>query len=203
MPPSPRPFFWNERALRYVGPNGRFVSRVQVRNAIDSALDNAARRMRQQTQLMRERKISVRRWELDMKREIKNIHLYSAASARGGWAELTQSELGRVGYIVGEQYGYLERFARDLRTGKIPRDGRVLGRADMYAQAGRRTYHVTDERLHLARGYKQERSFTTADESCSSCIAEQGRGFVPIGSLVPIGQRTCLARCKCYIEYKE
>lgn len=198
----PRPFRWNAAALRYIAPNGRFVSRTAVRNAIDDALDNAGREMRQATVALREGIIGVDQWRNTMRREIKNVHLYSAASARGGWAQLSQAELGRVGGIVGRQYQYLDEFADGLKNGTIAKDGRILSRADMYAQAGRRTYHVTDERVHLERGYTEERNRLRPGENCSECISQTARGWVAIGELVAIGLRICLSRCKCYIEYR-
>lgn len=200
---SLRPFRWNANALRYYGPDGRFVARRQVRSAIDRALENAGREMRAVTQALRAKELTITQWKLVMRREIKNVHLYSAASARGGWAELTQSQLGQVGKIVGEQYRYLDNFARQLSSGKVRRDGKILGRAEMYAQAGRRTYHAIDERLHEARGYEEERNMLGAGDNCAECIAEEAQGWVPIGSLVPVGMRTCLSRCNCSVEYRK
>jgi hypothetical protein len=197
------PFLWNAQALRYVdAATGRFVSRLQVRAAIDAALDSAGRRMQAATIALQRKAVSVERWRLEMRREIKNVHLYSAAAARGGWAEFTQAELGRVGYIVGDQYAYLDRFARDLQAGRVPRDGRILSRVQMYAQAGRRTYHVTDARIHLEHGYSEERNIVMAGEACTGCQDEEARDWVPIGELVPIGLRPCLSRCRCTVEYR-
>lgn len=202
MPPR-WPFLWNELALRYVdAASGRFVSRTAVRSAIDAALASTGRRMQALTVALQRRTISVERWRLDMRREIKNVHLYSAAAARGGWAELTQAELGRVGGIVGEQYAYLDRFARDLQAGRVRRDGRILSRVQMYAQAGRRTYHMTDARIHLEHGYTEERSIVHGGESCTGCLDEEARDWVPIGELIPVGARNCLSRCLCTVEYQ-
>jgi hypothetical protein len=145
--------------------------------------------------------MSVDRWRTLNRREIKNIHLYSAAAARGGWAQLTQAELGRIGGIVAREYRYLDAFARQLRSPRFPRDGRVLSRAMLYAQAGRRTYHLTDERVQLERGMRQERNVQERNP-CTECVEQTARGWVAIGSLVVIGDRLCLSNCRCRLEYR-
>jgi hypothetical protein len=38
-------------------------------------------------------------------------------------------------------------------------------------------------------------------EGVGSCIEQTARGKVPIGSLIPVGDRRCLRRCHCTIEY--
>lgn len=200
---DPRPFGWNPRALRYVAPNGRFVSRLDVRKSIDVALDNASARIRSITQQMRDREITVAVWKRTMQQEIKNVHLYSAAAAKGGWAQLEKKELRQIERIVGKQFAYLDGFAKDLNRKSFPRDGRVLSRSMMYAQAGRNTYHKFDMLLQADSGMTEERNILSPGEACESCIGETDRDWVPIGDLIPIGERTCLANCKCTIEYRD
>jgi hypothetical protein len=195
------PFRWNEAAGRYINARGRFVSRGEVRRALDAALDSAGRRVRAATQQLRDREISVARWRLVMRREIKNVHLYSAAAARGGWAQLTQAELGRVGGIIGKEYRYLDNFARQLRNPRFPRDGRIVSRAMLYAQGGRKTYHLTDERVQLERGMKEEKNIQELNP-CTECMEQTSRGWVRIGALVAVGDRLCLANCRCRMEYR-
>src|SRR5690606_13988745 len=146
--------------------------------------------------------ISVERWRLTMRQEIKNVHLYSAASARGGWAQLTQAELGRVGQIIGREYQYLDRFAATIRGRAYKRDGRMLARAQLYAQAGRRTYHGTDERGELENGMTEERRIAEGTGPCVDCLEQEAEGWVPIGTLVPVGARECLSNCRCTIQYR-
>jgi hypothetical protein len=196
------PYRWNEKALRYADQNGRFVSRLQVRYAIDDALDSAGARMRSATERMREGGMSVGAWHRTMKTEVTNVHLYSAASARGGWAQLSSDDLKRVGDVVGREQAYLDRFARQLGDPNYPRDGRVLMRSEMYSQRGRSTYHLIDKELHLEAGMKEERNLLHSLESCDGCIDETAAQWVPIGELTPIGDRNCLSNCKCTMEYR-
>lgn len=199
MPPD---FIWNARALRYIAPSGRFVSRAEVRGAIDQALVNAERRIAGATEALRTGRLGLAPWERLMREEIKNVHLYNAAAARGGWAQMTQADYGRVGQAVRRQYEYLERFGNQIASGRVVPDGRFMMRARSYAQAGRSTYHMTDRRVHRERGFTEERSLLGIADHCDECVSEEGRGWVRIGDITPIGSRQCLSRCRCSIEYR-
>lgn len=53
---------------------------------------------------------------------------------------------------------------------------------------------------------KQERRFhrrpTAQDHPCATCAAESAKGWVPVGTLLPIGDSECLGiMCDCYFSY--
>lgn len=194
-------FRWNAKAARYVNASGRFVSRTKVRDALDEALDKSARRIDRVSRRLADGEITVAHWRTTMRREIKNTQLYSAASARGGWAQLDARELGRVGGLVGQQYKYLDDFAADIRRGRVGANG-VASRARMYAQGGRRVYHETEREVNLVAGYTQERNYLGRADHCSACVGESRRRWVAIGDLQPVGTRICLSNCRCYIGYR-
>ena len=201
--PDPRSKYqWDNRTAQYRGPDGRFVPRRTIREAMDEALDEAATRLRGHAEALRTGRLSLPEWQNLMRREMKEIHLWNAAGARGGWAQMSAADFGRLGPAMKRQYRYLERFARQVEQG-LPLDGRFLRRAEMYAEAGRATYHQMDELVHRERGYDQERNILDpAAEHCSECEGETARGWVPIGELVPIGGRECRTRDRCHIEYR-
>jgi hypothetical protein len=179
------------------------VSQKAVRTAIDNAIRNAQKRITAQTIRMQKGQLGLGAWQNEMRENIKQIHLYSAAAGKGGWAQLTQSDLGRVGRELQKQYGFLDKFARGLENGTIKNDGRVLPRARLYGSQGRGTFHLAEREEKKAAGFRQERSVLGAAEHCSDCVAEANRGWVPIGSIKPIGQRQCGGNCKCRIVYRD
>lgn len=202
MPPDRGGYTWDARTARY-RRDGRFVSRQQVRTWLDEALDAAGVRTGLLAERLRAGKIDLVSWQVRMAREVKNVQLYSAAAAKGGWAQLSPADLGRVGQSVQTQLRYLNRFAQDIRTGKQPLDGNMVARARLYAQSGRQMYHRT-ERLEMeTRGYTQERSIRYAGDSCPGCVSEAAKGWVRIGSMVPIGQRDCKGNDRCSVEYRK
>lgn len=194
---------WVEGAGRYRDPvTKRFVSRAAVRADIDAAITEAQAEMRSLGEQLRTRKISVKRWEVAMRQQVKRVHVWNAAAAKGGRAQLTQADLGRVGQRVREQYQYLRKFAREVASGKQPRDGRLGVRVAMYAQAGRQTYHAVDRLEQEARGMTEERSIKHAQDSCQECIAARDASWQPVGTLPLPGERECLTNCKCEMEYR-
>lgn len=194
-------FTWDAKAGQYRGPDGRFVSRSEVRAALDSALLKEQRTMRNLTLAMKRGEITVGEWHVAIRAELKAVHLMSSALAKGGFGQMTQADYGRVGQILRGQYGYLANFATDI-AGGLPIDGRALSRVEMYFQSGRRTYHLTLSAVMLEAGFDEERSVLHPADHCDQCVDEAEKEWVPIGELIPIGERTCLSRCHCTMEYR-
>lgn len=200
---SPR-YGWDERVGAYRNlATGRFSTATDVRAALDSSLDAASNRMAALAEELRAGRLTTSAWQVQMAAEIKDVQLYSAAAARGGFAQLTQADYGRVGQITREQYVFLRERAKAIADGSQKLSSELTSRARLYGQAARGTYH-TFERLEMgARGYTEEHSVRHAPESCSQCIDEEARGWVPIGTLVPIGGRICISNCKCEMRYRK
>jgi hypothetical protein len=192
-------YAWNATAGRYVDNRGRFVATKQVRGALDYALRQSGERMTALTERMRSGDLTVAAWQDAMRVEMKSAHLYASAAAAGGWNNMGPEEYGRVGARLRTQYAYLDRFASGLADGSIPADGRTLTRASMYAEAARGTYYAQDEALAASLGLDEERNALGASDHCEGCLRETARGWVRRGDLVPVGARTCLARCRCRI----
>lgn len=198
-------FRWNP-ALRhgaggYIDERGRMVAQTTIRDGLDSLLDAKKGEMGNLSVALRDGKISLGEWQTAMMQQVKDVHLISGAMERGGWAQMTQADFGRVGQAVRGEYEYLRNFAKEIEDG-LPLDGRFVRRAELYGEAGRDTYYEFARVSARRNGYDEESSIRHAKESCSECIEQEGRGYVPIGTLVPIGSRQCLSRCKCSMEYR-
>jgi hypothetical protein len=217
MPTFPR-YTWDARLNRYRSRNsGRLVGQQAIQRALDTALDQNVRRARLLAEQERAGEISVGRFEVEMRDVIKTTQLYSAAAAKGGWAQLTPADLGRVGGFTAQQYAFLDQFVNDLRTG-LPRDGRMIDRATQYAEAGRRVYHEVQRDVRRDAGDQFERNVLHPAEHCGECPGLTGRalggtgellpadaqdeGWVPIGSIPAVGQRQCRQRDRCSTEYR-
>jgi hypothetical protein len=202
MPPRRHAYEWNRATGRYYDrTTGRFVSNADVRRAIDRALDEAAKRAGELTNRLRERAIGPREWARGMRGVIRDVQLYSAASAKGGWAQLTPQDYGRIGARVREQLAFLNRFAAEIKSGKQPMDGRAMARAKLYAQAGRRIHHDIERDEMAARGYRFEENVLAPADHCAGCLAATARGIVPIGTLPAIGTRDCGPNDRCHFRY--
>lgn len=187
----------------YRGSNGRIISQVQVREALDGYVDNSQNVSRDLGGLLREGQISLADWQLQMRAHIKDVHLTAAAAQRGGWDNMTQADFGRVGQRIRVQYEYLDNFAKQIADGTQPLDGRFLVRSQMYTDASVATYDRFEVNAFNTAGFDEERSILEPGaRHCGLCESEAARGWQPIGSIIPIGERTCLTRCRCTKEYR-
>lgn len=195
-------FFWDQKTGRYRDARGRFVSWSRVQTGLYETMNNAAGNMRDLAQALRDGRISLQAWRDIMAIEIRNLHAASAAVAKGGWGKMTPADWGRVGSAVRKELWYLNRMAGEIVSGKQRLDGTLLRRAAMYGQAGKKTFAnqqgVEADRL----GYDEEHSELGAAEHCDECVGEADRGWVSIGSLIPIGFRLCMNNCACKMSYR-
>lgn len=190
----------------YIDAGGRIVSQATIRNVLDTMLDGKTANIGQLAEGLRSGVLSLGEWQTAMMNEIKDVHLIGAAMERGGWANMTQADFGRVGRIVRDEYEYLRNFANDIAAGNVPLDGRFIRRSQLYGEAGRDTFYHFASVQNGRLGFDEIASVLHARESCPDCIDHAGRGFVPITELGvsfrPIGSRQCLSRCKCSYIYR-
>lgn len=196
-------YSYDSRVHRYRDlRTGRFVdwNRV-VRPAVERALDTLAYEIRELGRQAGAGQIDALTFQDAMKQKLKIAHLMSYALAKGGWAQMTSEDFGRVGRELRRQYNYLRRFQADVAAGKLS-EGQAAYRAALYARAAYATYENA-RRLEMQRvGFTEERRRRTAKESCPDCIEYARRGWQPIGTLPPIGESKCIVNCRCYFEYR-
>jgi len=199
--PKPKIYQWNDRAGRYKGPDGRFVSFGTVRGHLDEVLDGAERDMLVLSGVLQTGGTTIEEWQLGMRDSLKSIHLASGALPQGGWSHLSQSDYGRIGVRIKEQYKFLGRFAKQIEEG-LPLDGRFFNRVKLYAQSGRATYHALEREEQAKRGKEEERNILGGRDHCVECVGQAKLGWVPIGTLILVGQRICKSNCRCHAEYR-
>jgi len=180
---------------------GRFVSRVAVRRTFEESLVNVERLTDSLADDLRAGRISLLEWRERMREAIKFSQMAALELTTGGRAQTTQADYGRAGQQIRRQYAYLEAWVEQIKAG-LPIDNRMEPRAASYLQSAL-VSHRTHQRAALqAQGFDQIRSIRHPGESCAQCIAEEARGFVPIGQHVPIGQRQCLNHDNCTEEFR-
>ncbi len=193
---------WNQVAGRYISSNGRFLSQTTIRGELDKALDNVTDRLVLLSRDFRSGVIDGRTWQIQSMSLIKETHLLGAALEKGGWANMTSSDFGRVGSIVKSEYQYFNNLVKQLESGQQKLDGTLDSRMRLYGQAGRDTYHVFEREDRAIQGYDEVKRLLHGRDSCKDskrpgCISEALRGFVPLDQMVMIGQTTCLSNCRC------
>ena len=185
---------------------GRFVSPSAVRDALESAIDQSALNMNAISQQLLSSEISLAQWQTGMMKNIKLAHTAAAASANGGWAQMTQSDWGFAGSLIKKQYENLERFAGQIESGKQALNGQILSRADLYGQAPIGTYEAQRQRFEiLVNGVEEERRILEATDgaNCAGCLEQADLGWQPVGTLKNIGSQECLTNCRCTVEFRK
>lgn len=194
---------WNESAGRFVDARGRFVSEAAVRSVIDQIADGAAARMAAASERMLAGDLSLAEWQAEMMRTVKLSQLAASTIAHGGASRMDFSRYGAAGREIRNQYDYLRTFAAQVASGEQPLNGSLTARAKQYGQAARVTFEREYGRDQRNRGYQMERNVLHPAEHCAVCVSESARGWVPIGSLIPIGSRTCRANDRCTVAYSK
>lgn len=182
-------------------PTGRYISERQVRDAVDAVVRLSGDRMADLARQFRAGTIDASRFTASMLEEIKSAQIAAALAAYGGREAMTPARWGTVGQMIRRQYGYARQMVADVLEGRQRLNGRLDARARMYASAARATYEGV-RRGELARmGFAFERNVQHSQEGCRQCVAASAAGAVPIGTLPPIGSRTCRSACLCTLVF--
>ena len=192
---------FNTRSGRFIDLRGRFVSERAVRAVVDDIADGASSRMVALSERLLAGDLSLAEWQVEMQRAVKTSQLAAATIAHGGRAQMTPGRYGAAGRAIRDEYAYLREFAAQIADGRQPLDRRLVARAAMYGQQARTTFEREYGRDQAGRGYQYEANVLAPAEHCAQCREQTVRGRVPVGSLVPIGKRTCRANCRCQMRY--
>jgi hypothetical protein len=199
--PTPSRYVWEPRASRYRDSRGRFVPATAVRAELDKSIEQSGQTVRALSEQLQRGEINLRQWQLGMIDEIRSSQLAAIASSKGGFAQMTQADYGWAGQRIREQYSYLDNFARQIASGEQRLDGTFPMRAEQYVKASRASHEAMRRREAGKRGDTLERSLLHPADHCDQCVSEAGRGWVPIGELIPVGSRTCMNNCRCTTEF--
>lgn len=119
--------------------------------------------------------ITLQQWQMGMRQVIKDTYINEYMLSAGGRNAMTQSDWGRVGQMVREQYEYLDRFAGDIANGRYTESG-IAARARMYPESASQAYE---------RGNAES------------------RGMPQLPAYPGDGSTVCLSNCKCSWAIKE
>ena len=193
---------WSSDAQRFRDlRTGRYISERQVRDFVDNIADAASQQLGTLSAQYRAGQITMTVWQAESRAVIKSSQIASALAAYGGRSQMDSQKWGYVGFRIREQYAYFNRFAEDILSGRQRLNGRADVRARLYGQAARQTYVDVQRRQAAQSGVMFERNVLGAAEHCAECVAQTARGWVPIGTLIPPGRRTCRGNCRCSISY--
>lgn len=192
---------WDEQSGRFREANGRFVSDRAVHAVVNDIANGASARMVAASERMLAGDLLLAEWQATMMREVKLSQLATSTIAHGGQVRMGFAQYGAAGREIRNQYDYLRNMAAQVADGTQPLNGSLTARARQYGQASRVTFEREYGRDQQGRGFASCRNVLHAQESCSQCRSITAQGWVPIGTMAPVGSRICRSNCRCTIAY--
>ena len=150
---------------------GTFVSEKTLVNVRDTWIKARGPVVRDLAAQLKAGNISISEWVLEMRTELKTVHGAQFVLGRGGLGNMTQSDWGKLGANLRQQYGYLNDFANQTIANPQWSEGRIAARAQMYLEAS-------------SASFEQGRS--------------RGVGTPSLPQYPGDGNTQCLTNCKCY-----
>jgi hypothetical protein len=139
-------------------------------------------------------------WSAQMRRHIAAANMAAGNALLPG--KPTASDKARLDAKVRSQNGYLDGFVRAVRRGDTNVGPAMTARARLY---GASVWCVGQQLRRDAleeTGYDEEKNVLGKAEHCHDCIDQTEQGWQPIGTLKPIGDRSCKSRCACHFIYR-
>ena len=149
--------------------------------------------------------------------------IVAGSMAINGPEPLDEHDLHAIDQQAAVQAAYLDRFRSDLELRTPPEIAvpgappdpdaltapQVVARTELYAgNIWGDAINRRRDKVKSAGRMKSERRVHAKPlgehDACGTCEAESAKGWVPIGTLLPIGDSECLGlHCDCYYEYSE
>lgn len=192
---------YDPRLNRYRAPSGRFVSDQQLHAGVVKLAEASASRVANLATRLQSGSLSLADFQVQMMAEIKTTHLAAAMAGHGGRNMMSPADYGYVGSQIKAQYQYLRAWTATIVGGAAPLGGRLVARARLYASSSVGTFEgIRGRDARNSGAVMEERNVLGSGDPCSECPGLSARGWVPLGSLPPVGSRLCLANCHCRIE---
>lgn len=195
------PIRYDKKTARFRDGKGKFISPIQIRKQIEATVERCGRKMRTTTEKLLSKEITLSEWTKEMKDQIKIQHTLSASVGRGGRKQMSQSDWGKVGAELKKQYQFLDKFADDLKKGRVS-EARAKQRAALYSRSARTVYADALKTANKDAGKVLSRRVVHASESCAECLRWSSMGYIDAEKQPPIGSLICRSNCRCEIIYK-
>ena len=178
-----------------------------VRAVVDYAIDKGEAEIVRVTEDLRADRIKLPEWHRRMERMVSARVAATSTIALGGVNQMNASDRAAISREIAEQLKFLRGFAKDIESGKQPMDGRLIGRAKLYAQAPRGSYEAIRGRAAEFGGNNEERRVLGGADHCAASgripgCPQLANRWMPIGTLPRIGAAVCRSHCRCRFEYR-
>lgn len=177
---------------------GQFVAETVVVNELERHVSATFDALETMTTRLYRGDITLAQWQTGVAQELKDAHLAQAMFARGGKANMTSVEFGRVGGTLADEYRYLAGFADDIAAGRVS-EAQAIARIRQYGRATRQSYW--NEYRLASRGLIAWR--LNPAEHCGDCLNLAAGSPYRVDALPTVpgaGSTQCRGNCKCTLE---
>lgn len=178
------------------------VEQDRMVGVFSQALDGTRLELRELGRLLVEGKIDLVEFQRRAQKEIEDANWDAALLLLGPLLFSIPAILNSVLEMIQMQLNWLQGLVNDILAKRQRLDGTLLRRIAMYAGGGWSALQEIMRQVAFMDGMREERNVLGLAEHCQGCIIETEKGWVPIGTLVPVGERTCLANCRCHLTFR-
>lgn len=197
------PILFDPSTGEFTDATGRAIRRSVLDSELLRVIKETRRLVDDLFNQMRDGTITISEWQARMRDLIRDVHTSSAALGRGGFTRFNLRDLERLHQHLRFHYERLQAFAEEIENQEILLGGRERIRAGLYIRSARGIFFQFEITKFQERGFTEEMNILAPIEKhCPDCPVETSRGWVEIGTLIPIGERACMMNCLCGIEYR-
>jgi hypothetical protein len=180
---------------------GKFISEEAVFSLTEKAISQVQDQASSLHESLFKGETSLRDWELEMLRSIRQTSIWQYAMGRGGVGRLSQRDYGIIGAEMRSQASYLRNFSEEVQAGELS-EAQIKSRANSYFSKTYGLHERGREEAHREAGYLYERRIRESQNPCAECIFYSERGWVLIGTLPsPTSRSSCGAHCRCRKQF--
>lgn len=118
---------------------GRFVPQETVHGYVERIVQSGQASSDVYAQLVSEGTISAREFGDRMNADLKSAHIQQYVLGRGGRDNMAQSDWGRVGRVLRDQYALMDGFVADIESGALSQ-AQIAARASLYFDSARQSF---------------------------------------------------------------
>jgi len=160
---------------------GTIIGQAKMLDFRNEYADRQKERVGILAQQLQDGEITLNQWLLSSREAIKETYINQYLLGIGGRGNITQADYGRIGNMLRNQYGFLQKFAGDIQSGRYDEsEGGIAARLKMYIESSSQAY----ERGQIVSRF--------GGDLYSRLLQFPGDG-----------QTECRANCRCHLEVED
>lgn len=134
------PYIYDTERNRYINAdNNRPISWARIERESERFETAQKVTVRQLSEQLANNQLTLEQWHNEMRAVVKRNYIAQYLLGRGGRDAMTQSDWGRVGGLLSNQFRYLSNFAREISLGLLSEE-QIGARAELYIDSASQSF---------------------------------------------------------------